>query len=581
MATATILPNARFTAFDTNGNPLSGGKVNTYLPGGTTPQVTWQDAAETIPNTNPVILDASGSALIYGASAFQMTVTDSLGNAVPAYSGISTALAYVSPAMLPVVGALTLTAAETALGITPAMQPVVGAATLALARTAFGVPSTLLAPAIFATIAALRLNAVTQPAVVAVSGYAVGADGGEGLFWASGDVTSADNGGTIIIDAQGTRWYRETSGAAFNVRWFGANPSLTDNAASFNACLAALGTNGGRIHIPGGLYTLLSQIVYTMPSATAVVTLEGPGAEVARLSWPNAGGGMRINILGPYNSVHIRGLTFISGQINSDTGLQLVQTAASATPSYGAMSDLTDLVFRGSGGFYGATYWNTAIAVTCVSNINFNQVNVAGLGGVAFSTFGNGITLQGSVSAPGVVYNFNNCSFNLLNKGLTIGGYAQGITVTGLNATGCSYGIFTLTGLSFLDQCTVVASQFNCSVCAIDLATAPQDTMISGNLFLLDVANAIGVQLIGTQGYSITGNMFHGNGLASLDGVVIAAAGGLGGTISGNVFTNITTGIWLQAGSFGANVQSNLYNAISGSNVINAGGGNIIGGGSI
>jgi hypothetical protein len=90
MTTASLLPLPRFVAYDANGNPLAGGFVHTYIPGGTTPKLTWQDAAETVMNANPITLDANGSALIYGGGNYQLTTTDSLGNAVPAYSGLTT-----------------------------------------------------------------------------------------------------------------------------------------------------------------------------------------------------------------------------------------------------------------------------------------------------------------------------------------------------------------------------------------------------------------------------------------------------------------------------------------------------------
>jgi len=88
-ATASLLPMARAVFYDANGNPLAGGFVNTYVPGGTTPKTTWQDAGEATANANPIVLDAAGSCLLYGSGAYQLTVTDALWNAVPAYSGLS------------------------------------------------------------------------------------------------------------------------------------------------------------------------------------------------------------------------------------------------------------------------------------------------------------------------------------------------------------------------------------------------------------------------------------------------------------------------------------------------------------
>lgn len=63
MPSSFILP--RFSQVDAYGNPLVGGKLYTYANGTTTPQTTYQDAAGTIANTNPIILDALGSAVIF------------------------------------------------------------------------------------------------------------------------------------------------------------------------------------------------------------------------------------------------------------------------------------------------------------------------------------------------------------------------------------------------------------------------------------------------------------------------------------------------------------------------------------
>lgn len=55
----------RFSAIDSNGRPLVGGKLYTYINGTTTPQVTYQDADGLAANTNPIILDARGEAVIF------------------------------------------------------------------------------------------------------------------------------------------------------------------------------------------------------------------------------------------------------------------------------------------------------------------------------------------------------------------------------------------------------------------------------------------------------------------------------------------------------------------------------------
>lgn len=79
---ASILPPGKTQFFNGNGVPLAGGTINFYVPNTTTPKTTWQDALESVPNSNPVILDASGMALIYGSGQYRMIVKDSLGNLI-------------------------------------------------------------------------------------------------------------------------------------------------------------------------------------------------------------------------------------------------------------------------------------------------------------------------------------------------------------------------------------------------------------------------------------------------------------------------------------------------------------------
>lgn len=78
--TATLLPNAKQQYVDDAGNPVASGKVDYYVPGTSTRKTVWQDAAETTPQTNPVILDAAGrpqpAGQTYGSGCYRQKVTD-------------------------------------------------------------------------------------------------------------------------------------------------------------------------------------------------------------------------------------------------------------------------------------------------------------------------------------------------------------------------------------------------------------------------------------------------------------------------------------------------------------------------
>ena len=74
------LPNGETQFIDASGNPLAGGYVYHYVPGTSTPKNTYQDQAGTIVNSNPVVLDAAGRAVIFGDGLYRQVVTDSAGN---------------------------------------------------------------------------------------------------------------------------------------------------------------------------------------------------------------------------------------------------------------------------------------------------------------------------------------------------------------------------------------------------------------------------------------------------------------------------------------------------------------------
>jgi hypothetical protein len=79
MATGTIIPSPIFTGIDTNGDPVNGGKLHTYVAGTTTAQTTYSDVNLTVANANPVVLDSAGRATVFvsGGSSFKYVLTDS------------------------------------------------------------------------------------------------------------------------------------------------------------------------------------------------------------------------------------------------------------------------------------------------------------------------------------------------------------------------------------------------------------------------------------------------------------------------------------------------------------------------
>lgn len=70
----------KFREVDALGLPLAGGLLYTYAAGTLTPLATYTDAGGASPNTNPVVLDASGRADVFlGTSSYRMILKSALG----------------------------------------------------------------------------------------------------------------------------------------------------------------------------------------------------------------------------------------------------------------------------------------------------------------------------------------------------------------------------------------------------------------------------------------------------------------------------------------------------------------------
>jgi hypothetical protein len=120
-------------------------------------------------------------------------------------------------------------------------------------------------PYIVATIAALRAFTTVPANAVWVQGYYGLADGGAGMFeYNAGDATTADNGGTIIVDVAGHRWVRQGSYREVTILQFGAIVGNTgDQTAAIQAAIDWAAAGGGRVRITPGNYRLTGTLNIT------------------------------------------------------------------------------------------------------------------------------------------------------------------------------------------------------------------------------------------------------------------------------------------------------------------------------
>lgn len=79
------------------------------------------------------------------------------------------------------------------------------------------------------------------------------------------DTTSADNGGTVIVDAEGRRWKRDYDGHVV-VKWFGAvGDGVSDDTAAIQAAL----NTGKNVDFPLGKYRTTSSLTLDISTLTA------------------------------------------------------------------------------------------------------------------------------------------------------------------------------------------------------------------------------------------------------------------------------------------------------------------------
>lgn len=107
-------------------------------------------------------------------------------------------------------------------------------------------------------------------------------DGGFGYFDLDpSDTSTADNGGTVLVDANGRRWKRRISDGVIHAEWFGVKPDWngttgTDNSLPMQMALSAVPSARGELVFPAG------NIMYTKMFSVnrSNITVRGAGNRV-------------------------------------------------------------------------------------------------------------------------------------------------------------------------------------------------------------------------------------------------------------------------------------------------------------
>ena len=274
---ATLFTSSKYSATDAAGLPLANGLVYTYAAGSLTPQATYTSQSGASPNTNPVVLDASGRANIWlGPYAYRFIVKSAAGVLMPDgdTDNITNPTASVQ---------LTQPTTDLMTGDGVTTTYTLSANPGNVNNVFFSLGGAIQIPGVDYTISGVVITCIAPPPnlVAGFFNYTVA------LPVASIDSSAtgfrAAGGGAVVRTAQDKLRER------VSVLDFGAvaNGNLntgagTDNSTFFQTAINSLGV-GGTLFIPAGVYRLSSQI--NIPSN---VTITGAGNYVTILVAPSA-----------------------------------------------------------------------------------------------------------------------------------------------------------------------------------------------------------------------------------------------------------------------------------------------------
>jgi hypothetical protein len=169
------------------------------------------------------------------------------------------------------------------------------------------------------SISALRAVSKLSYSTAIVGGYYTNGDGGGGIYeYVSTDTSSTDNGGTLIVGADGGRWvYAEFQGE-ISVRVFGAKfDGATDDTTAIQNTINWIQTKGGGVvTFPTGKAIISSSIVV----GTSATSLQGAGrgglhdtgssyTAATTLHWNGAAGGTMVKFY-PSSTMGLRACNY-------------------------------------------------------------------------------------------------------------------------------------------------------------------------------------------------------------------------------------------------------------------------------
>jgi hypothetical protein len=299
-------------------------------------------------------------------------------------------------------------------------------------------------------------------------------------------------------------------------------------------------------------------------NAISSITIEGDGQDETILYFPNSDGfSFEFNSL--QHTAHIRGLSITTGTLTTRTAVKFNNTY----PYFGtfcAISDLTDVTFRGETGYsQGTTAWGNCVDINNVQNINFNNCLFQGSGvpsgtGINISSPGSGTFVSPITTAT--VFNIVNCNFTFLSIGLRYGENTQNVQISNTFFAQNNKAIFVPVNAGTLQGLTIDGCVFWQSApggISIETLTAIPQLIVTDNFFSVNDGSR-SIVLTKSDNTIISGNVFFPDGsgntaICAID--IIESNFGSLTLIDDNTFSSTTIGARLQDGAHGVKIGSN------------------------
>lgn len=365
-----------------------------------------------------------------------------------------------------------------------------------------------------------------------------------------------------------------------SVKDFILSTDTTHDAAFAKAASACISANVA-IRIPSGDYSLTKDWVINLITGKNLLILgDGPG--VTRLFFRGSSNGISIATGGSQEwnagSVHVRGISIITSNINAGVALNINQNQLTGIPSGNVICE--NIQIRGENTH--TQQWATGIIYNRTGGTMTRDVEIYGY---AQSVVGDGISFKGTSDDVSTQHVMENVRFFFLNRSVIANEFIQGLFFNCVNVFNANYGLVWNASAEANGQTElhIVNSQMTFQTCALNLTRIGfitiNSTMFIGNRPAGASYTLIVMRLDGCFDYSIANNNIFGGSSTSTIGIEINNQSGAvltyQGIVTSNVFDSLDIGIIIDSGAGGGRIYDNSYTPSVNNQVINNSGLNL------